>query len=132
MDVNDRVLRRRGTDARVGIVRSIRGPRADVDWPAPRRINGDGWHCSHIAVSSLIIASDAEVERRRSVNRTRREAIEAAQDRERVYLCSNVNPSARVANDGHPKLLPLMPGQVSDGKCMYCGAPVIARPAQQE
>lgn len=55
----DRV--RRGDSSAVGIVRAVytvpKGhgyvARVSVDWPAPRRINGDGWHRSDVLATSL-------------------------------------------------------------------------------
>lgn len=68
---------KRGADARQGIVKHIytirkRGTitvRVAVDWPAPNRINGDGWHRSDVLASALVLATDEEVERRRGLNR---------------------------------------------------------------
>lgn len=129
MQAGDRVLRKRGTDAHIGIIRAIRNDRADVDWPAPRRIGGRGWHRSTIAIASLIPATDEEIQRRRAANKTMRDAGRAERDASRTYLCPNVNPAARVANDGHRKPLPLMPSQVKDGRCIYCCAAVVDRQA---
>lgn len=68
---------KRGADARQGVVRRVytvtkKGKpvvKCAVDWPAPNRINGDGWHRSDVLASSLVIASVQEVERRRALNR---------------------------------------------------------------
>ncbi len=67
----------RGSDARQGVIKHLytitkRGAlavRAAVDWPAPNRINGDGWHRSDVLASALVLATDEEVERRRQLNR---------------------------------------------------------------
>jgi hypothetical protein len=81
--VDDRVLHKsggstkRGADARVGVVKriyTVRGKscyvtKLSVDWPAPRRINGDGWHRSDVLASAVIPATDTEIERRRGLNR---------------------------------------------------------------
>lgn len=83
LTINAKVLHKsggsdkRGADARQGIVKHIytitkRGAiavRVAVDWPAPNRINGDGWHRSDVLASALVLATDEEVERRRSINR---------------------------------------------------------------
>ena len=77
---------KRGADARQGIVKRVytvydkNGKllvKVAVDWPAPRRINGDGWHRSDLLASAVILATDEEVERRRAVNRTLFETNEA-------------------------------------------------------
>lgn len=69
---------KRGADARVGVVQRVYAVskgygefvvKASVDWPAPRRINGDGWHRSDVLTSALILATDEEIERRRELNR---------------------------------------------------------------
>lgn len=85
--VGDRVLHKsggsaeRGADARVGIVRRVYTvakttrtahtfvAKLSVDWPAPRRIGGDGWHRSDVLASAVIPATDEEIERRRAINR---------------------------------------------------------------
>jgi len=67
---------KRGADARQGVVRRVytvtkKGKpvvKCAVDWPA-NRINGDGWHRSDVLASALVLATDEEVERRRSINR---------------------------------------------------------------
>lgn len=65
---------KRGADARVGIVKRVWADSSfrvhlSVDWPAPRRINGDGWHRSDVLASAVISAATEEIERRRSLNR---------------------------------------------------------------
>jgi len=68
---------KRGADARQGIVRSVytvtkRGTiavKVAVDWPAPNRIGGDGWHRSDVLASAVILATDEEIARRRALNR---------------------------------------------------------------
>lgn len=57
--VGDRVRRRNGA---IGIVRYafVQTGRADrvkvaVDWPAPHRIGGDGWHRSTVLASALVL-----------------------------------------------------------------------------
>lgn len=47
---------------------------------------------------------------------------------DRPFVCTNVNPLARAMDEGHRcKALNLLSSQVKDGKCYYCGAPVVAR-----
>lgn len=68
---------KKGADARVGTVKRIyiarkNGEilvRCSVDWPAPNRINGDGWHRSDVLASALVVATNEEIERRRALNR---------------------------------------------------------------
>lgn len=58
------------------------------------------------------------------------EAKRAEWGAEHIYLCNNVNPLARVSNDGHKKPLRLSLEQTVDkeGKlCWYCGHPVVLR-----
>lgn len=55
-------------------------------------------------------------------------------EREHIYLCNNVNPQARVSNEGHRSPLPLALGQTinMEGKfCLYCGHPVVLREQTQ-
>src|SRR5258708_7757497 len=49
---------------------------------------------------------------------------------EHIYLCNNVNPLARISNDGHKKPMRLSLGQTvnKEGQfCWYCKHPVILR-----
>ncbi len=39
---------------------------------------------------------------------------------------------ASTSADGHRKPMPLEPGQVVDGKCLYCGHPVVKRHEDEE
>lgn len=97
-NVGDRVLHKsggsakHGADARVGVVKAVRlvppprqmwhttterVPILDIDWPAPNRIGGDGWHRSTIKPAGVILATADEVERRRAINRERNARLEA-------------------------------------------------------
>lgn len=51
---------------------------------------------------------------------------------EAIFLCTNVNPQARVSNDGHKKPMELPVNAVRDGKCWYCGAVVVKRCGKAE
>jgi hypothetical protein len=76
---------KRGADARRGIVQRIYtvtkqhkiAVRVSVDWPAPNRINGDGWHRSDVLASAIIPATDEEIQRRRAINRSINERNQA-------------------------------------------------------
>lgn len=88
---------------------------------------GDPKHHSTLSLKSLVEATP-EIQRRVwEVARARRAQRRREMMAERIYVCMNVNPLARVSNDGHPKPLELAPGQVKDGKCWYCKAPVFKR-----
>ncbi len=71
-------------------------------------------------------------ERLRAQAKVRHEQAARERDAKRIYLCTNINPLARVSNDGHRKPMPLEPGQVVDGKCLYCGHPVVKRHEDEE
>lgn len=82
---------------------------------------------SSLQPSSLIELDEAKMAdlKERAAQRRAKERVEWL--KERLYVCVNVNRSARVAHEGHrgPELL--MPSQVKEGKCYYCGAAVVAR-----
>lgn len=89
--VGMRVLRKsggsskRGADARQGVIRNVYTVskrdlplvRCSVDWPAPNRIGGDGWHRSDVLASAIIPATEGEISRRRSLNRSINEQNQA-------------------------------------------------------
>ena len=111
-----------------GVIEHIVRGRATVRWFD----NGRQQH-STLALASLVEVTPELSADVRARAKARREAYQAKLDAERIYLCTNVNPQARVSNDGHPKPLPLAPGQTvnMEGKfCLYCGAPVILREQQ--
>lgn len=105
-----------------GIVEHVDGARARVRWPE----NGRQQHSSLSLISLREITQEDE-DRIRAAHRARIKAREEAADRERIYLCTNVNPHARSSSGGHRRPLPLMPSQVVNGKCFYCGATVMLR-----
>jgi len=104
----------------VDIGQWTKGERARVKWLS---LGNRTW----IATLQLIEATDEVMVPLREKARVRREQAACERDAMRVYLCVNINPQARVMNDGHPKPLPLEPAGVKDGKCYYCGAPVVDR-----
>ncbi len=85
---------------------------------------------SSISVRSLVeVTPELEQEIRARVL-ARREAKRVEWEAEHIYLCTNVNPLARVSNDGHKKPMRLSLGQTVDkeGKlCWYCKHPVVLR-----
>lgn len=97
-----------------------KGVRVRVRWNAARNRT---W----IAASQLVEATAEVMEPLRVQAKARREQRAAERDAKRIYLCTNVKPMARTQNEGHRGPLPLEPGQVVDGKCLYCGAPVVRR-----
>jgi hypothetical protein len=105
-----------------GIVDGIMGKKAYVRWT----YNGRDQH-STLVISSLLEVTPEIEQDLRAKSRAKYEARKAELDRERIYICQNVNPLARVSNDGHPRPLPLTSGQVVDGKCWYCKHPVVLR-----
>jgi hypothetical protein len=89
------------------------------------------WEYSHshssISVRSLVeVTPELEQEleaKAKADHEERRRQWEA----DHPYVCNNVNPLARVSNDGHPRPLRVGGAQVVDGKCWYCGHPVVLR-----
>ena len=102
-----------------------KGERARVKWL-------DLGHRTWIATSQLVEATDEVMQPLRAQAKARHEQAAAERDARRIYLCNNINPQARVSNDGHHKPLPLEPGQVIDGTCLYCGTPVMKRHEDEE
>lgn len=128
MQINTKVIRKADASKNIpafGIAKSISGDKTVVEWTYFKR------HTSTIKTASLVeVTPDLET-RIMTTYRERNAARKAKLDKERIYLCNNVNPNARVSNDGHPKPLPLTAGQVVDGKCWYCGSPVVRREEAQ-
>ncbi len=102
-----------------------KGERARVKW---LNLGNRTW----IATSQLIEATDEVMQPLRAQAKVRHEQAARERDAKRIYLCTNINPLARVSNDGHRKPMPLEPGQVVDGKCLYCGHPVVKRHEDEE
>jgi hypothetical protein len=128
METGAKVIRK--VDARhevaiFGTLESIQGKRATVHWHLPQRQQH-----STLALSSLIEVSP-EMERDiRAKNKARLEKIQAEHNAKFVWLCKNVNPQSRHEGQGHRRPLPLQESQVVDGKCFYCGHPVVPREVQ--
>jgi len=132
MQVGMLVIRKADVKAAVDCVGTIvdigqwsKGERARVKW---LNLGNRTW----IATSQLIEATEEVMQPLRAQAKARYEQAAAERDAKRIYLCTNVNPQARVSNDGHRKPLPLESGQVVDGKCWYCGAPVVKRQEDEE
>ncbi len=102
-----------------------KGERARVKW---LNLGNRTW----IATAQLVEATDEVMVPLREKAKARREQAARERDAARIYLCNNVNPTSRVSNDGHRKPMPLEPGQVVDGKCLYCGHPVVKRHEDEE
>ena len=47
--------------------------RAEVAWPAPHRINGNGWHHSMILARSLVVVTEEEIATRKALRQRERE-----------------------------------------------------------
>lgn len=125
MQVGTRVIRKtdmRQSVAIFGTIERIQNTKAIVCW-----IQRGHDHHSTLALSSLVAVTPEQEQEIREASKRRREAAYAEQDARRIYLCTNVNPQSRVMNDGHPQPLPLDPQSVKDGKCYYCGHPVVLR-----
>ena len=127
MQVGMLVIRKADVKAAVDCVGTVvdvgqwsKGERARIKWL-------DLGHRTWIATSQLVEATDEVMVPLREKAKARREQAARERDAARIYLCNNVNPTSRVSNDGHRKPMPLEPGQVVDGKCWYCGHPVILR-----
>lgn len=82
---------------------------------------------SSLKLSALVEATPEVKNQVRALAQRNRSAYWRRWLVERPYVCINVNPAARVANDGHRSPENLLPGQVQDGKCLYCGAAVVNR-----
>jgi len=102
-----------------------KGERARVKW---LNLGNRTW----IATSQLIEATDEVMQPLRAQAKVRREQAARERDAARIYLCTNVTTAPRLASNGHRKPLPLEPDQVVDGKCLYCGAPVVKRHEDEE
>lgn len=128
MERGTRVIRKsdlRNACPTFGVLEDIRGTKVTVRWFR----NGRQQH-STLAISTVIATTPEIEERVKTEAKARADARKAELDRERVYICMNVNPLARVSNQGHPKPLPLALGQTVDMKgelCLYCGKPVQRR-----
>jgi len=82
---------------------------------------------SSLQPSSLIELDEAKMADLKERVKQRRAKQQAEWIAERPYVCVNVNPLTRRENDGHRKPFNLLPSQVKEGKCYYCGAAVVAR-----
>jgi hypothetical protein len=140
MDKGTEVIRR--ADAKGGrpifgtVLALLPNDRARVHWNVSQ--NG-GVHTatatagtSNLKISTLVEVTDVV---RRQVLELHQHKLAESRRRwiaDRPYLCLNINPAARVAQEGHQEPCFLLPGQVSDGLCTYCGAPVVNRCATCE
>lgn len=135
MDKGTEVIRR--ADARRGrpilgtVVTLLPDGRARVHWNVSQnggvRTATGASGTSNLKISTLVEVTDdvrrqvLELHQRKQAESRRRWIAE------RPYLCLNLNPAARGAHEGHPEPCYLLPGQVNDGHCSYCGAPVVNR-----
>jgi hypothetical protein len=103
-----------------GEIESINGRKAYVMWKLPMSRTSH----SNIALSSLLEVTPEREQDLADRIKIIREERERKWLEDRPYLCTNVNPLARVSNDGHKAPMRLMEGQVKDGKCWYCKAEV--------
>jgi hypothetical protein len=140
MDKGTEVIRR--ADAHKGrpifgtIVSPLPNDRVRVHWNVSQ--NG-GVHTATAAADTSNLKISALIEATEDV---RQQVLELHQQKlaesrrrwiaERPYLCLNINPAARVAHEGHREPCFLLPGQVNDGHCSYCGAAVEDRCATCE
>ena len=133
MHIGMTVMRKTDEQAGVaifGVIDSLAAGRASVHWTVSQnggtRRGGNGHH-SLIRMSALI-----EVTPEIRANVLERQRLRAEEKKRlawaaRPYVCRNINPAARVANDGHSSPLTLMESQVVNGCCYYCSAPVFKR-----
>jgi hypothetical protein len=124
MNTGTKVIRKADANKNIpafGIARSAYNDKTVVEWTYFKR------HTSTIKTASLVEVTPELEMRILTAYRERNAAHKAKLDKERIYLCTNVNPTARGSLYGHPKPLPLTVQQVVDGKCFYCGHPVINR-----
>jgi hypothetical protein len=107
------------------VIREERG-RVVVKWKVSQAGALEG------STSTLLPTSLVELDEGKMADLKERAAQRRAKERvewlkERLYVCVNVNKAARVAHEGHRGPQLLMPSQVKDGKCFYCGAVVVNR-----
>lgn len=110
-----------------GEIVSLIDNKAGVRWHDGSVVSTGKMRTSVLSLKSLVRATPEIQQRVREVARKRNEEHKRKMMEERIYICMNVNPLARVSNDGHPKPLELAPGQVKDGCCWYCKAPIFKR-----
>lgn len=118
MQLGDRVLRR-GHDPTVGIVSVVSETHARVAWPMRYFRKGHGTRHSDIKLCDLVAATSKEVLRRKELQQTRIQARDVAKDHLRQWSCLNIA--------AHGFLWHLMQGQVHEGRCYDCQAPVVER-----
>ncbi len=115
----------------IGTVSKTFPDRADVKWEVSHAggstANG---HTSSLRCVALLELTDELMQDLRRRVLQRRAAEKEEWFKERPYLCNNVNLLARVSNDGHRAPMDLLPSQVKEGKCYYCGYPVQKKEAQ--
>lgn len=130
MQINTTVIRKTDLAKNIaifGTIESLNDTKAVVCWHTGNvRSTGRTTH-STLALRSLVEATPEIQQHVREAARKRHEEHQRKLMEQRIYVCMNVNPLARVSNDGHRKPLELAPGQVKDGKCWYCKAPVFKR-----
>ena len=75
MQIGTQVMRKTDNDVVVvGEIVRIDGARAEVRWPAPRRINGNGWRHSRIALRALLPATPELIAERTAAYKVKRAA----------------------------------------------------------
>lgn len=130
MNIGTKVIRKSDLAKNIpifGEIESIIDNKAGVHWHDGSVVSTGKMRVSVIGFKSLVEATP-EIQRRvRENTHKRHEERLREQMAERIFVCTNVNPYARVSNDGHPKPLELALGQVKDGHCWYCGAPIFKR-----
>lgn len=107
------------------VIREERG-RVVVKWQVAQTGAREG-STSTLLPTSLIELDEAKMADLKERVQQRRAKEAAAWIAERPFVCVNVNPLTRVAHEGHRKPCNLLPSQVKEGKCYYCGDAVVAR-----
>lgn len=110
-----------------GEIVSLVNNKAGVRWHDGSVTSTGRMRTSTIAIKSLAEATSEIQQSVKEASRKRREEHRRKLMEERIYICMNVNTRASVSNDGHPKPLELSLGQVKDGHCWYCKAPIFKR-----
>lgn len=126
MNIGTQVLRRSAPlDARVGTIERIATNHAYVRWPAPRRIGGE-FHHSRLALKSLVVATQDEIDRRRAAIMADAEARKAHDaERHAAHLARCTHVCINHYETGKTWLVE--PHQIRDGRCYSCGGEVRPR-----
>lgn len=129
MQIGTKVIRKRDITPAVtifGIVESILGKKACIRWLD----NGRQQH-STLNITALAIVTPEIEQDIRARAQARHDEQKRKWDEAHKWVCMNINPRARISNEGHHKPMLLAKEGVVDGTCWYCGAAVQEREQTQ-